>query len=58
MCRVFLNVLDNALKYSFKGTRVYITLEEMNGKRSHIDGDLFKVTVSFPVSEQSKSTLS
>jgi len=30
--RVFQNLIDNALKYSLKGTRVYIELEEINGK--------------------------
>lgn len=30
--RVFQNVIDNALKYSLKGTRIYIELEERNGK--------------------------
>ncbi|NLJ97956.1 MAG: HAMP domain-containing histidine kinase [Tissierellia bacterium] len=30
--RVFQNVIDNALKYSLKGTRVYIELEEVEGK--------------------------
>ena len=30
--RVFQNLIDNALKYSLKGTRVYIELEEANGK--------------------------
>ncbi|MCR1897905.1 HAMP domain-containing histidine kinase [Irregularibacter muris] len=30
--RVFQNVLDNALKYSHKGTRVYVELEEIAGK--------------------------
>ncbi|NLY77765.1 MAG: HAMP domain-containing histidine kinase [Tissierellia bacterium] len=30
--RVFQNLIDNALKYSLKGTRVYIELEEVNGK--------------------------
>lgn len=103
--RVFQNVIDNALKYSFKGTRVYITLEKRNGHaiaaikntagyemdftadeilqrfnrgdksrttegsglglsiaesftqvcggtlRVDIDGDLFKVTISFPAAE-------
>lgn len=109
--RVFQNIIDNALKYSFKGTRVYISLEEKNGKaiavirntagyemdftaeeilqrfsrgdksrttegsglglsiaesftqvcggtfKVDIDGDLFKVTISFPVSEQNKAIL-
>jgi signal transduction histidine kinase len=109
--RVFQNVIDNALKYSFKGTRVYMTLEEMNGQavatvkntagyemdftaeeilqrftrgdksrttegsglglsiaesfthvcggafKVDIDGDLFKVTISFPVSQQNKTVL-
>jgi len=30
--RVFQNLIDNALKYSLKGTRVYIDLEEIDGK--------------------------
>ena len=30
--RVFQNVIDNALKYSLKGTRIYVDLEEKNGK--------------------------
>ena len=30
--RVFQNLIDNALKYSLKGTRVYIELEEVDGK--------------------------
>jgi signal transduction histidine kinase len=30
--RVFQNILDNALKYSLKGTRIYVELEEQNGK--------------------------
>lgn len=30
--RVFQNVIDNALKYSLKGTRVFVELEENNGK--------------------------
>lgn len=30
--RVFQNLIDNALKYSLKGTRIYINLEEVNGK--------------------------
>lgn len=30
--RVFQNVIDNALKYSLDGTRVFITLERDNGK--------------------------
>lgn len=30
--RVFQNVIDNALKYSLKGTRVYVELEEIDGK--------------------------
>lgn len=30
--RVFQNIIDNALKYSLKGTRVYIELEEVGGK--------------------------
>jgi len=101
--RVFQNIIDNALKYSLHGTRVYIDLEEKDGKavatvkntagyemdftaeeilqrfargdksrstegsglglsiaesfthvcggnfKVDIDGDLFKVTISFPV---------
>ncbi len=104
--RVFQNIIDNALKYSFKGTRVHITLEETDGRavaavkntagyemdftadeilqrfnrgdksrttegsglglsiaesftkvcgggfKVDIDGDLFKVTISFPVSQK------
>ncbi|MDF2616499.1 MAG: hypothetical protein K0Q47_1154 [Sedimentibacter sp.] len=30
--RVFQNVIDNALKYSLEGTRVYVELEEIDGK--------------------------
>lgn len=30
--RVFQNVIDNALKYSLAGTRVYVELEEIDGK--------------------------
>ncbi|KOA18728.1 alkaline phosphatase synthesis sensor protein PhoR [Clostridium homopropionicum DSM 5847] len=30
--RVFQNVMDNALKYSLIGTRVFVELEEVNGK--------------------------
>ena len=30
--RVFQNIIDNALKYSLTGTRVYVELEEINGK--------------------------
>lgn len=30
--RVFQNVIDNALKYSLSGTRVYVELEEIDGK--------------------------
>nr|WP_300094816.1 HAMP domain-containing sensor histidine kinase [Sedimentibacter sp.] len=30
--RVFQNVIDNALKYSLSGTRVYVELEEVDGK--------------------------
>ena len=30
--RVFQNVIDNALKYSLKGTRVFVELEEDNGR--------------------------
>jgi len=30
--RVFQNIIDNALKYSLEGTRVYVELEEVNGK--------------------------
>lgn len=30
--RVFQNLIDNALKYSLKGTRIYIDLEEIEGK--------------------------
>ncbi len=30
--RVFQNVIDNAIKYSMKGTRVYVDLEAKNGK--------------------------
>lgn len=29
--RVFQNIVDNALKYAMKGTRVYVDLEELNG---------------------------
>ena len=104
--RVFQNVIDNALKYSLQGTRVYISLEETEGMavatvkntagyemdftaeeilqrftrgdksrtsegsglglsiaesftrlcggrfRVDIDGDLFKVTVSFNLAQQ------
>lgn len=31
MYRVFQNVIDNALKYSMEGTRVYLTLKKENG---------------------------
>lgn len=30
--RVFQNILDNALKYSLQGTRIYVDLEEIEGK--------------------------
>lgn len=30
--RVFQNVLDNALKYSLQGTRVFVELEDINGR--------------------------
>ncbi len=104
--RVFQNIIDNALKYSLQGTRVYISLEESNGSavatvkntagyemdftveeimqrfsrgdksrttegsglglsiaesytklcggsfKADIDGDLFKVTISFSVAEK------
>lgn len=30
--RVFQNILDNALKYSLEGTRIYVDLKESNGK--------------------------
>lgn len=30
--RVFQNVMDNALKYSLNGTRIYVDLENVNGK--------------------------
>lgn len=30
--RVFQNIIDNALKYSLKGTRIFVDLEEINGK--------------------------
>jgi signal transduction histidine kinase len=32
MYRVFLNVFDNALKYSLDSTRVYVRLEEKNNE--------------------------
>ena len=32
MYRVFQNVIDNALKYSLAGTRIFVELEELNGK--------------------------
>lgn len=30
--RIFQNVMDNALKYSLNGTRIYVELENINGK--------------------------
>lgn len=32
MYRVFQNVIDNALKYSLEGTRIFVDLEEINGR--------------------------
>lgn len=32
MYRIIQNLLDNAMKYSLKGTRIYYTLEKQNGK--------------------------
>lgn len=51
MYRVFQNVIDNALKYSMEGTRVYLTLKNENGICSIIVKNIASYEMTFSPDE-------
>lgn len=51
MYRVFQNVIDNALKYSMEGTRVYLTLKNENGVCSIIVKNIASYEMTFSPDE-------
>ncbi len=51
MYRVFQNVIDNALKYSMEGTRVYLTLKNGNGICSIIVKNIASYEMTFSPDE-------